>query len=309
MMQQRFLTKLVCLLHLLLCGSALAHAQQNSVGVSPASVESRVKRGSTYQQTYTLFNNTGERLRIRCSLLDYWYDEHNKRVTGRPGTLPRSASPWVQFSPAEVLLEAHSSANVKATVTVPLAAAGGYYTMPVFEAMPVKNDPAPSQHAANTANASIGIRFRGLLMLLTEDAIEYNVEVRGGEVSPPTPSTPLELSLDVFNRSTAHARVRGILALLDSSGKLVGRAKIEEKRYMPGQRDAYKAVWAGELPPGRYTALITLTYERAGLEAATLVYEIPFAQNAVEVPDDAQSGKRATAIYSDGTSRLSTASN
>ena len=45
---------------------------------------------------------------------------------------------------------------------------------------------------------------------------------------------------------------------------------------MPGQRGDYKAEWAGTLAAGRYTAVVTLSYDRAGAEPATLVYELPF---------------------------------
>lgn len=272
MTQRRFFTRFACLLAVLLCGSGLAQAQQNSLGVAPASVEAKVKRGSTYTQTYTLFNNSPERLRLRCSVIDYWYDANNKRLTGRPGTLPRSASPWVQFSPSEVIVEPHSSANVKAIITVPLAAAGGYYTMPVFEAMPVRG----AAEASDTATASISIRFRGLVRLATEDANEYVVEILGGKVQPPTPSTPLELEVDVRNRGTVHARLRGLFAILDAKGMLAGRGKIEDVRFLPGQRNMLKVPWAGELPIGRYTAVVTLSYDRVGTEPTTLIYELPF---------------------------------
>jgi hypothetical protein len=272
MIHQRFFAQLICLLAVLFCSTALTQAQQSSVGVSPASVEAKVKRGSTYTQTYALFNNTNERMRFRCSLLDYWYDENNKRLTGRPGTFPRSASLWVQFSPSEVIVEPHGTASVRATISVPLMAAGGYYTMPVFEAMPVKNKPA----SGNTATASIGVRFRGLVMLATEDANEYIVEIMGGRVLPPTTSTPLEMDIDVRNRGTVHARVHGVFAILDAKGTLAGRGKVEDDKFLPGQREMMKVPWAGELQPGHYTALLTLSYDRVGMEPATLVYELPF---------------------------------
>lgn len=276
MFRRRPFTLSVCLLALLLLGFSSARAQQNSVGVSPASVEAKVKRGSTYTQTYTLSNNTPERLSFSCSVVDYWYDEQNRRLTGRPGTLPRSASPWVHFSPAEVIVEPHGSAVVKATITVPLAAAGGYYTMPVFTATPVRSESAASRPVGDAATASIGIRFRGLVMLATEDANEYNVEITGGKVSPPTGSTPLEMYLGVGNRGTVHARLRGVFAILDSKGALAGRGNIEAQKVFPGQRYVMKVPWAGELPSGKYTAVVTLSYDRVGLEPATLVYELPF---------------------------------
>lgn len=260
------------------CFSATqAQAQaQNSVGVSPASIDANVKRGASYTQTFTLTNNTGTRMRFKCSLSDMWYDENNKRITGRAGTLERSASLWAQFLPAEVVVEPGSSAKVKAIITVPQTAAGGYYAVPVFEALP---DIEPKANGAttqgSTATASIGVRFRGLMMLTTVEGAEYNVEIMGGEVSPPTSSTELVMKLDVANRSTTHVRVHGAFAILNASGALAGRGSILEKKYLPGQRNMLQAGWAGELPSGKYTSVITLSYDRVGKEPATLVYELP----------------------------------
>jgi hypothetical protein len=274
MIQQKSLILVACAA--LLCCFSSAQAQQNSVAVTPVSIDAKVKRGASYTQTFTLTNNTGTRLRFQCSVGDIWYDEDNKRMTGRPGTLPRSASLWVQFSPAEVVVEPRSSVVVKAIVTVPQTAAGGYYTMPVFEAMPADQSTggaAPPQ--ASTATASIGVRFRGLMTLTTLDASEYNVEILGGQISPPSASAELAIQLDVRNRSTAHVRVRGAFAILNSSGTLAGRGTIQDKRYLPGQRNVLQTGWAGELPPGKYTSVITLSYDRVGMEPATLVYELP----------------------------------
>jgi hypothetical protein len=290
MTQRQILLSLVCALAAALCSARGAEArQQNSLGVSPASVDAKVKRGASYTETYTLSNNTATRLRFRCSVSDYWYDVNNQRVTGRPGTLPRSASPWVQFSPAEVVVEPHGQATVRAVITVPQTAAGGYYTMPVFEATPVETAASDTSSSSGvTATASIGFRFRGLMMLTTEDAAEYNVEITAGSVRPPTASAPLALELDVRNLSTTHARVRGSFTLLDSSGATAGRGRIQEKRFMPGQRAAYGAEWTGELSAGRYTAVVTLSYDRVGSEPATLVYELPFEARDVS----ASSGSR-----------------
>jgi hypothetical protein len=254
----------------LISGAGTGQAQ--SLGLTPAMLDATVKRGESYTNTFTLSNGTDTRLRVRCSVSDYWYDEHNQRITARAGTLPHSASSWVQFTPSEIIIEPHSSGSVNAIVTVPQGATGGYYTVPIFETEPADVSP----QSAGTAQATLKIRLEGLLLLTTEAVTEYNVEVMGGQISPPTTSSPLEMSLDLRNRSTAHARVRGVFALLDASGRLAGRGTIEEKRYMPGQRNSSKTSWAGELAPGRYTALITLSYPRAGMEPATLVYEIPF---------------------------------
>jgi hypothetical protein len=274
-MTQRNLLVLLACATLLSCFSD-AHAQQNSVAITPVSIDAKVKRGAGYTQIFTLNNNTGTRLRFKCWVEDVWYGEGNKRITGRSGTLPRSASPWVQFSPAEVIVEPRSSGTVKAIVTVPATAAGGYYSVPVFEAMPA--DPALAAATVakiSTATATIGVRFNGLMMFTTLGAADYNIEIMGGQITPPSASAELALQLEVLNRGNAHARVRGSFAILNSSGVLAGRGAIKDKKYLPDQRKTLETAWAGELPPGKYTAVITLSYDRVGLEPATLLYELP----------------------------------
>jgi hypothetical protein len=251
---------------------AQVHAQ--SLSFAPAFVDATVKRGSTYTKTFTVTNGTDTRLRLRCSVGDFWYGENNERIDGLPGTLPRSASPWVQFTPAELIVEPNSSNTVNAVISVPLTASGGYYTVPTFEAEAAGTISNAANQSNAAAAASVVIRFRGMLLLATEDATEYNVEIMSSRLTPPTASSGLEIALDIRNRSTGHARVRGVIAFLNESGKLAGRGKIEEKRYLPGQRDILRSGWAGELPPGHYVAMITLTYDRAGMDPATLVYEL-----------------------------------
>lgn len=270
-----------CALILALWSFAPANAQGASVAVSPAYLDAQVKRGAAYSKNFTITNNTSARLLFNCSVADYWYDEQNRRVEGRPGTFPRSASSWVQFSPPQLMVEPNSSASVKLVITVPPGAAGGYYAAPVFEARPVSSD-----NAGRSVRASVGVSIHGVLMLTTEDAAEYNVEVMGGRVEPPTASSELEVRLDVRNRGTAHARVRGVYAILDAAGRFVGRGMMKDKNLMPGQRGPYKSSWAGALAPGRYVTVTTLSYDRAGAEPATVVYEIPFEVGRDAPPAD-----------------------
>ena len=270
MFQLRLYVYVVCACVLLLSAGARANAQKQSLGLTPALVDANVKRGLTYTQNFTVINNTTTKLRFHCMVRDYWYDEQNNaRLIGRPGTLPRSASLWVQFAPEEVIVEPNSSSTIRAIISVPKDASGGYYTIPFFEGEPVEKPDVK-------AGANFAVRLGGLLMLATEGASEYAVEVKSGKIQPPTGSSELEIQLDIQNHGTSHVRLRGMFAILDASGKLVGRGRNEEKAYLPGQRDIYKAPWGDDLPPGHYTVVVTLTYDRAGLEPATLVYELPF---------------------------------
>ncbi len=247
-----------------------------SLGISPASIDAKVKRASSYTQNFTLSNSTNQKLRITVSLEDMWYDEQNKRLVGRPGTLPRSASPWIQLIPGEVVVEPHSSVDIKAVITVPSNAAGSYYAVPVFNGLPVEKPTTQTSDKTTSAVAKIGIRFRGLIMLTTTEGSEYNFEIKTGKITPPTASSEMEMALDINNRGTAQARIRGSFAILNASGTLAGRGSLTEKNLLPSRIGTIKGNWAGELPAGNYTGIVTLSYDRIGLDADTLIYEIPF---------------------------------
>jgi len=260
---------------LLICAGSVA-AQQGSIAITPASIDTQVKAGASYTQNFTLSNNTSERLRFRCFAADMWYDDQNQRINGRAGTLPRSASLWIQFTPSEVIVEPHTFAVVKATITVPQIATGSFYTTPVFEASQADKPWIGNVAAKGSSTASISVRFRVLMMLTTEQGAEYYVEIMDEKITPPTASSEMELSLDLSNRGTAHVKIRGAFAILDSTGKLVGRGAILEKRFLPTQRNIIKGKWSGDLSPGNYTCIVTLSYNRAGLEPTSLVRGISF---------------------------------
>lgn len=267
---------IIIVLLLLIC-TASAVAQQGSISITPASIDTAVKAGASYTQKFTITNGTGERLKIHSYGADMWYGEQNERINGAAGTLPRSASLWIQFTPADVIVEPHTSAVVQAIITVPQTAAGSFYTTPIFEAFRAETPLIRLASQTNAASASIGIRFHVLMMLTTEQGAEYNVEAMDASVAPPTASSEMELAVDLRNRGNAHAKVRGAYAILDSLGHLAGRGSIDEKRFLPTQRNTIKSKWSGELKKGDYICVVTLSYNRVGLPATSLVREIPFS--------------------------------
>src|ERR1700741_5143678 len=151
---------------MLLCSFFSGELQAQSLGITPAFLETKVKRGATHTAAFSISNNTNARVRFHTSTGDYWYDEQNRRLTGPAGTLPRSASNWVQFVPTEFVVEAMSSVTVKAIITIPESANGSYYTMPIFEGEAAE---APVSQKEGSLAASVVVRFCGLLMLTTED--------------------------------------------------------------------------------------------------------------------------------------------
>lgn len=255
---------------LLYAGASDAFAGQ-SVAIAPAFAEATVKRGATFSQKFTITNGTGTRLRFTTSVEDYWNDASNTRVTGRAGTLPHSAAAWVQFSSVEIKVEPGTSSIITVLISVPLTATGGNYAMCFF-----RGDPVDEVTRDANSSANIAIRLGAPLLLSVEGASVYDVAVLATRVSAPTSNSEFEADLEVINRGDAHARLDGMFAILDASGRLAGRGRVEEKRYFPGQHDTSRIRWAGELAPGAYTIVVSLRYDRAGAQPGSLQVEVPF---------------------------------
>jgi hypothetical protein len=251
--------------------TAAVPAQSTAIGLTPASLESVVRPGATYSQSFTINNSTATAMRFHCSAADMGYNADEKRVEGKAGTMSRSASLWIQFTPADVMVPANGSAVAKAVITIPAAAAGSYYTVPIFEGRPEMPQPT-----SGSSVASFGIRFKGIIVLTTDRGSEYNLEIKSAVVEPPSATAPLALKIDIKNRGTAFTRVRGSYAILDSEGKLMGRGTISSRKMFPIQHEALRSEWSGKLPPGKYSATVLLSYDRVGSESASIVREIPF---------------------------------
>ena len=63
------------------------------------------------------------------------------------------------------------------------------------------------------------------------------------------------------------------VAVLDGGRKLVAKAESDEKRFLPGQKNAMHVEWAGKLPAGSYTAVLTVAYGEDRIETQ----QIPFS--------------------------------
>jgi len=54
---------------------------------------------------------------------------------------------------------------------------------------------------------------------------------------------------------------KGVVAILNSTGKLVGKVPVEAMRLLPGERLEFKAEYPSTLQSGKYRALMTLEHD------------------------------------------------
>src|SRR5499433_2819543 len=107
------------------CGSRFAAAQ--SLGLAPGEVREKFKPGMPFEISLATSNDGATPVEMSVEIADFWYNEKNEKVFPAPGTAPRSAANWIQFVPERFEVPAHGAQKMKAIVTPPSDAKGGYY--------------------------------------------------------------------------------------------------------------------------------------------------------------------------------------
>jgi len=250
---------------------ALTAAQ--SLGLAPAEVRANFKPGQLVQFDLSVSNDSDAPVVMRNTVTDLWYDQKtNEKVFGPPGSLPRSASNWVEFVPRDFIVPAHGTGKVKVVVTPPPGAAGGYYAVLFVESKPELSRAATSEQKAVYTNMRLG----ALILLNAEGTEIYSIAVTDAKFTPPSVNQNLMLEFQLANNSNSHIFPQVTLAILNTNKDLVARAEADPKRFFPGQKGSMSVSWPGSLPSGDYTAILTVVY---GMDKV-YTQEFPFSLNA-----------------------------
>jgi hypothetical protein len=246
------------------CWPACSHAQ--SLGLAPAQVVQSFKPGVPFEFDLTTANSGEQPVEMSVEITDFWYNDKNEKTFGAPGTSPHSAANWIQFVPERFDVAAHASQKMRAIVTPPSDAKGGYYAVLFVKSKPQLSFDKTSDGKAVFTNMRIGC----LVLLSAKNTEQYKIAVSDLKLMPPSANQGLQLSFTLDNQGNTHVFPLARLAILDAQHKLVAKAESELKRYLPGQKDSMHVDWSGTLDPGEYTAVLTISYGENGIETRTL---------------------------------------
>lgn len=237
-----------------------------ALGLAPAQVVETFKPGVPFQFELTTANSGDAGVEMTVEITDFWYNENNEKVFNAPGTSPRSAANWIQFVPEHFEVGPHASQKMKAIVTPPADAKGGYYAVLFVKSKPQLSFDKTKDGKSVFTNMRIGC----LVLLSAENTEQFRIAVSDVTLTPPSANHALDLSFTIENQGNTHVFPLPRLAILDSQHKLVAKADTEMKRYLPGQKDAMHVNWTGTLDPGEYTAVLTISYGEDRIETRTI---------------------------------------
>jgi hypothetical protein len=244
------------------------HAHAQSLGLAPAQVVEKFKPGVPFEFDLNTVNTGEAMVDMNVEITDFWYDEKNEKVFSSPGTSPRSAANWIQFVPDHFEVGPHGTQKMKAIVTPPADAKGGYYAV-LF----VQSKPRLSFPKADGKGVFTSMRIGCLVLLRAENTEDYKIELSDVKVTPPTDTRAFSVDFSLLNASNTHVFPAARVAVLDANRKLAAKAESEEKRFLPGQKNSMHVEWAGKLPAGNYMAVLTVAYGEDRIETQ----QIPFS--------------------------------
>lgn len=245
-------------------------ATAQSLGLAPGEVREKFKPGVPFEFSLATSNEGSTPVEMNVEIADFWYNEKNEKVFPAPGTAPRSAANWIQFVPERFEVPAHGSQKMRAVVTPPSDAKGGYYAV-LF----VQSKPQLSFTKSNGQAVFTNMRLGCLVLLDAEETEDYSVQLDHLKITPPSTTQHLEATFDLLNASNTHIFPIARLAVLDPNKKLVAKAQSEEKRFLPGQKDSIHVSWAGTLPAGNYTAVLSLAYGDDRSQTQQIAFTVP----------------------------------
>ena len=253
---------------LLVLTAFLCRAQ--SLGMAPGMLRYDFKPGVPFQVELSVSNYGETPIDLHVQITDLWYDDKNEKVFPTPGASPRSAANWIQFVPETFHLAGNSTQKMRAIVTPPASAEGGYYATLFVESQPALTNKVTAEGKAVYTNMRLGC----LVVLGAVGLNKYNVKIDDLRIQPPSGTHDLETAVSVDNQSNTHVFAVPRLTILDEKGKFVAKAQGEEKRYLPGQKDTMTIKWSGNLAPGLYTGVLTVVYGEKRVETRQLQFRV-----------------------------------
>jgi hypothetical protein len=242
-----------------------------SIALAPAQIVQDFKPGIPFEYALSVENRGSDAVELHVQITDFWYNDKNEKTFNAPGTSPRSAANWIQFVPEKFEVAAGASQKLKAIITPPVDARGGYYAVLFVESKPL----ASGRQTDDGKRVFTNMRIGCLVLLNAKDSQEFNVNVDELKLTPPTDNQGLKLSFSVDNKSNTHVFPKARLAIMNPQHKLVGKAETEMKRFLPGQKDSMQVDWNGELNAGDYTAVLSVVYGGTQVETRQVAFTVP----------------------------------
>ena len=238
---------------LLLLAASTATAGEISV-IGSLVREASLQAGEKTEGVILVRNNGDVPREVIVHQTDYRFTADGRNDFAEAGTLPRSNTGWIQFSPGQATIPPHATASVYYTMETPQQAdlQGTYWSLLMVEALPTVDLDAPVVDAR-------GVRI--------DTVIRYGIELITEVGAPSAGALAFEsgalrradgqtiLALDIGNTGTRQLSPQVWVDVFDAGGASMGRFQAKRRsRLLPGCSARYDLDLTS-LPSAQYTGL------------------------------------------------------
>ena len=222
-------------------------AEDGTLSLSPAVVMLRGDYGQSTTQTLTFLNGTSRAFEFDLVAQDVIVRD-GKRVFADAGSMAGSIAATAVFSQNHVRIAPGETAVVTLTVTLPPAT-----TQRAIVAM------FRGTNTVMSGNVPMSASLGTLLTFTVSD--ELALTAAPLDVRPQSAAANLGFTQACTNSGREPFVAKGVMAVLDANGTLVGKSALPPHRLIPGESAKLGGEYAGELDPGRYRVFVTYDYD------------------------------------------------
>jgi hypothetical protein len=271
--QFKFMFIFTALLASILCCASDIPKQQNnqatpqskpsnpSLALSPGVIMVNAQPGASSSHPMTMTNLTPVRFKFVLEAFDVVIRD-GKRAFVPAGETEGGIARSAVFDPPVIELNPGDSAQVKVTLTIP--------SEPKVRAV------VAIFHGQTAFSGKGTMMVTGSLGTLITYNLSKQIEVHAAAptIIPQTENSNLTVSQELENDGSEPVVPKGTLAILRSSGELVGRVVIEPRRLLPGEKFDCAVEYPHNLQPGKYRAMVSLEHE-GGVQTSSTEFQVP----------------------------------
>lgn len=218
-----------------------------TLSLSPAVVMLRGDHGQSTTQTLRLVNGTSRPFSFDLVAQDV-VGRDGQRTYADAGMLPGSIAATAVFSRNHVEVPPGETVIVDITVTLP-AETKLRGVRALFK----------GTNRVMSGNVPMIASLGALLTFTAGSDVAMSAEPL--VLRPQSATANLGASHTCMNSGSEPLVAKGVMAIVNAQGALVGRSALQPHRLMPGESATLGAEYAGELDPGKYRVLVTYDYE------------------------------------------------
>jgi hypothetical protein len=229
-------------------------AEDGTLSLSPAVVMLRGSHGQSTTQVLTLLNGTSRPFSFDLVAQDVVIRD-GQRVFVDAGSIAGSIAATAVFSQKHVEVAPGATAAVSVTVTLPPAT-----TQRAIVAM------FRGTNTVMSGNVPMSASLATLLTFSVTDDLALTASPLS--VRPQSASSNLGFKHSCTNSGGEPVVAKGVMAVLDARGALVGKSALRPHRFLPGESAELGGEYPGELEAGRYRVVVTYDYEGRTLNSS-----------------------------------------